>query len=71
MRNIPLFVAQGYATFEGGEFYTDKHDGNEIVKDLNHRDFDKIGVKPDAPSWIRDEYESWLKYRRNRIAIVK
>jgi predicted HTH transcriptional regulator len=40
-----------------------------IVDILTHKkpaklgDFRRIGLKPGAPSWVLDEYESWVKYR--------
>ena len=62
MWDIPLFIMQGYATLDGGEFNSREHGG--VLKLLSKdADFRRFGLKSDAPSWIQDEYESWVKYR--------
>jgi hypothetical protein len=63
MRRVPMFVSEGYATYDGMDFCLKGHDGMALLLGEILGDFRLIGIKSDAPSWLQDEYSEWLKYK--------
>jgi len=65
-RITPRFLAEGYALYEGGDYYIAILDNGETLKSTKKkRGYDFIGVKPDAPRWAKEEYEEWISANRN------
>jgi hypothetical protein len=58
-----MFVSEGYATYDGKDFSLKGHDGIALLFGEISGDFRLIGIKSEAPSWLQDEYDEWLKYK--------
>jgi len=59
-RSTPRFVTEGYAVYEGGNFYRVVHNGVEkiIGKKIG---LDFIDIAPNAPSWAKEEFAEWME----------
>ena len=59
-KTTPRFYLEGWALYEGGDYYTAVHKGKEVQ--IKRSGFNFIGVKPGAPKWAKQEYEEWISY---------
>jgi len=61
-QTVPRFLSEGYALFDGEEFYKGVHDGVEVILG-NKQGLDSIGIKKDAPLWAKEEFYEWMEER--------
>lgn len=61
-QKIPMFALRWFALYDNKPIA--KGDGmlGKIFSDTTSDNLRRISLKSDAPSWLRDEYNSWRKY---------